>query len=170
MHSKRKQRSSVCVQPVAIVPQILNGFVLEPRNVAEACRLVISRKRVQHECLHIEIQLFIDQCLVQESRAALKHVGFDVDAGAPGQAETPDDVSRHEMIAFTILPPTPASVRVLKSVQAVEPLFDHLIELAKISRSPGMSLIGRVLLDAAEDSAHYVFRLEAQIRERLSSS
>ena len=73
------------------------------------------------------------------------------------------------MVAVTFLPPTPAAVGVLETVEPVEAGFHHPIKLLQVFLLFRMGRGGVRRLDPAEEAAHHVFGFQSEVLKSLSS-
>src|SRR5262245_26000287 len=115
---------------------------------------------MQHPGLHVRVFLFFNERFVEEARPAVENILVNFDLGVARKSKSPHDVSGHPTIAFTLFPPTPAAIGMLKIVKAIETGFDHLIEFLQILFAIGMSSSSRAGFNSTKNAAHDVFRLQ----------
>ena len=120
---------------------------------------------MEHPGLTIGVELFLHQLLLQVRDSAIDDAAADADAGVASERQTPDDVGGHVVIAPAVLPPSPAAVAVLEVVEARQACAGHLVELLEILLSLRMSLVGVLLLDAAEEPRGDDFARYAEVGE-----
>src|SRR5437867_2570348 len=92
---------------------------------------------------------------------------FDFNAGVAGEGQAPNDVSRHPAITLALFPPAPASIAMLEVVETIEVRVHDFVELRQILLAFGMRGIGMGWFDSAEETAHDVFGLKAEVLEGL---
>src|SRR6267142_4784716 len=116
---------------------------------------------MEHPGLHVRILLFFDESFVEEAGTAVENVAGNFDFSIASERKAPNDVGGHPTIAFTLFPPTPTAVGMLKIGETVETGLHDFIQFLQIFFAVRMSSSSRGGFDAAEDGAHDVLWLEA---------
>ena len=166
---QRQQRPAVRVELPATSPQVRHrrGFGFSEPPAIRRGRP--CRQRVQHPRLDVRIVFLLDDLDVQEVSRPLHGVAAHVKTGLPCEAQPPQDVRGHEVVAPAALPPSPAAIGMLEVVQALKALVHDDVELAEVLAlrgALGMGLVDERPLDTAEDPAQRVVRGEAEVAER----
>src|SRR5215813_15325930 len=94
--------------------------------------MVVNSERVEHPRLHVIAQLFFDYLFVEIVDALFERFGLDLNSSVARARQSPYDVGRHEMIALAFLPPAPAAVRVLETIEPIETLLYHVVQLMQV--------------------------------------
>ena len=130
MGAQRQQRASVGVELFAVLPQVVEGFGLNGRLRGASTRRDRPPARAASMTAgHSWILLRRFPCRERRRRAPARPFLFGLRRRA--RASTPRlRKPSCEVIAIAFLPPAPSAVGMLKVIQAVEPLPDHLVELA----------------------------------------
>ncbi len=118
---------------------------------------------MQHERLHVRILLFLDDSLRKEVFPAIEHILLHFGARIARERQSPYHVSRHPTVAVALLPPTPAAVAMLEIVKPLQASLRDGIQFGQIFLVLRMRGSGGVGFNAAEDAAHHVFGLQAEV-------
>jgi len=149
-----EHRHGVCIQ-LFLAPVELQGPAL------------INRSRLAHGKEHIGCRVGILFCAgmgFKPPDSPLQVPVIDGIAGITGPGKAIDHVGSHEGVALVRFPPSPAAVRVMKVVEAPEPLFHHGRELLLQGGLENEELThGFCHDDIGEESAHGL--LDAAIGE-----
>ena len=159
VHGECQKRPGVGVEPVAARKEVVDRRPLRGADDPPLRDLVVGRKRVEHPRLHIQTALLLNDLELEEPRRPIHRVAPDVPVGDASQAQPPQDVGRHEVIALAALEPPPSAVGVLEVVEPLETTLDDLVELAEVCTLcslPGMGLVDEPLLDTSEDPSQRI--------------
>ena len=165
MSAEGEQRARVGIELFAIRPKVVECFGLEIGRRGPLHSGIVCGQRVEHEGLHVIVQLLLNESFVQVSGSAVEHILADRNIGIFRERQPPEHISAHPMIAVALLPPGPAAVGMLEIIKTFEAGFDYLIELLQILFPVRMSRGRAAGFDAAENPAHDIFGLQTKIAQ-----